>query len=112
MGKRRRRAGVAEADEADEGNEEEEASAVPTMRPMEEKRNAMSRRMMREKERGKEIRRWTWKKISKFSSTYVIFPGSRDTGVLRGAPRIQGPFSHDIEPFHLFLMITVILQLT
>ena len=58
MGKRRRRAGAAEADKADEGNEEEKASAVPTtIRPVEEKRKAMSRRMMKEKERGKEIRR-------------------------------------------------------
>ena len=43
-----------EKEEVDEGNEGE-ASAVPTtMRPMEEeRRKAMSRRMMREKERGK-----------------------------------------------------------
>ena len=57
--KRTRRAGAAEADE---GDNKGEASAVQTsMRPMEEeRRKAMSRRMMREKERGKEIRRiWT-----------------------------------------------------
>ncbi len=56
MGKRRRRAGAAEADE---GDDKGEASAMQTtMRPMEEeRRKAMSRRIMREKERGKEIRR-------------------------------------------------------
>lgn len=56
MGKRRRRAGAAEADEGDEGGE---SSAVQTtMRPMEEEgRKAMSRKMMREKEWGIEIRR-------------------------------------------------------
>ena len=59
VSKRRRRAGAAEADE---GDNEAEASAVrTTMRPMEkERRKAMSRRMMREKEMGEEIRRiWT-----------------------------------------------------
>ena len=52
MGKRRRRAGAAEAYE---GDDKGEASAVQTtMRPMgEERRKAMSRRMMREKEKGK-----------------------------------------------------------
>ena len=51
MGKRGKRAGAAEVDEGNEG----EASAVPTtMRPIEEeRRKAMSRRMMRERERGK-----------------------------------------------------------
>ena len=54
MGKRRKGTGTAEVDE---GNEVEEASAVTTtMRPMEEeRRKPMSRRMMREKARRKEI---------------------------------------------------------
>ena len=50
-GQRRRRAGAAEADE---GDNKGEASAVQTsMRPMEEeRRKAMSRRMMRKKGKG------------------------------------------------------------
>ncbi len=64
MGKRRR-AGAAEADEGD--NEGEASAMQTTMRPMGERRKAMSRRMMREKEREKEIRR-IWE-IFKFSSS-------------------------------------------
>ena len=96
MGKRRTRRAVAA--EVEQGNDEEEASAMPTtMRPMEEeRRKAMCRRMMREKERGKE----NWKnldleEIFKFFIELVIL---RDgTGVLsgyKGAPRVQGCLSH------------------
>lgn len=53
--KRRRRVRVAKVDIAYEDNEEEKASVMSkTMRPIEEKRRkAMSKRIMREKERGK-----------------------------------------------------------
>ena len=63
---KRRRAGAAEADEG--GNEGEASAVRTTIRLIEkERRKAMSRRMMREKERGKEIRRiWTWEKFSNF----------------------------------------------
>ena len=52
MGKRRKRAGAAEANKC---NEEKEVSAVSTtMRPMEKKgRKIMSRKIMREKKKGK-----------------------------------------------------------
>lgn len=53
MGKRRKRAGAAEANKC---NEEKKVSTVPTiMKPIEKKkRKIMSRKIMREKKKGKE----------------------------------------------------------
>ena len=96
-GQKRRRTGAAEADEV---NEEQEASAVQTsMRPMEEERGkAMSTRMMREREMGKEIRRNFQIFIDLVILPEQILPG------YRGALRVQGCLSHMtycVEPLHL-----------
>lgn len=87
------------AAEANEGDQEEEASAVlTTMRPMEEKRGkGMSRSVMRGRERGTESRRKNLdlKKFSKFHR--LSHPPGILPGYIQGcSPGAGVPFSHDI----------------
>ncbi len=86
--KRKRRAGAAEADE---GDDKGEASAVQTtMRPIEEeRRKAMSRKMMREKDRERKLEEFGLRKNFQIFIELVILPGW-----YRGAPRVQGCLSH------------------
>ena len=70
--KRRKKAEVAEADKDD--NEEEASTMQTTMKPMGERRKAMSRKMMREKEREKKLEEFGLRRNFQIFIKLVIIP--------------------------------------